>query len=51
MKTSLKSGLLATTLAAMLLPFGASAQDQADLITPVDEELTFVFIPKVSPVV
>ncbi len=47
MKTSLKSGLLATTLAAMLLPFGASAQDQADLITPVDEELTFVFIPKV----
>ncbi|WP_242494258.1 substrate-binding domain-containing protein [Loktanella sp. IMCC34160] len=46
MKTSLKTGLLATTFAAML-PFAAAAQDQVDLITPVEDELTFVFVPKV----
>ncbi|GGG84946.1 ribose ABC transporter substrate-binding protein [Salipiger pallidus] len=45
MKTTLKTGLMAA--AAAILPLSAMAQDQADLITPVEDELTFVFVPKV----
>lgn len=43
---SFKTGVLAAAT-AMLMPLGATAQDQADLITPVDRNLTFVFVPKV----
>ena len=46
MKTTFKMTLLATALAA-LMPFAATAQDQADLIKPVEGPLTFVFVPKV----
>lgn len=41
-----KCGVAAAALAA-LMPMTASAQDQADLIKPIDEKLTFVFVPKV----
>lgn len=34
-------------IAALAFPTLASAQDQGDLITPIDRELTFIFIPKV----
>lgn len=44
-KATLSALVLSTTLAATALP--ALAQSQADLITPVEGELTFVFIPKV----
>ena len=46
MKYNLKMAAFATAVAA-LLPFAASAQDQADLIKPLDGPLTFVFVPKV----
>ena len=46
MRTSFERGIVATTFAA-LLPMTATAQDQAELITPVEDELTFVFVPKV----
>ena len=40
-----------TLVSALALSAGlagdASAQSQADLINPIDKELTFVFIPKV----
>lgn len=32
---------------ALLAPLGAHAQDQSELIKPVDRDLTFVFVPKV----
>lgn len=43
---SFKTGVLAAAT-AMLMPLAATAQDQADLITPIDRDLTFVFVPKV----
>lgn len=43
-----KSTLLMTAAAATLVAAtGAFAQNQQDLIKPIDKELTFVFIPKV----
>lgn len=46
MITTFKISAVAAALAAML-PLGALAQDQADLIKPIDRKLTFVFVPKV----
>ncbi|WP_417525635.1 substrate-binding domain-containing protein [Marinovum sp.] len=46
MNFKLKHAVAATALAT-LMPLAAAAQDQADLITPVDDKLTFVFVPKV----
>ncbi|GAD55336.1 substrate-binding domain-containing protein [Limimaricola cinnabarinus] len=44
--TNFKAGLAATALiGALAAP--AFAQDQAELITPIEEKLTFIFIPKV----
>jgi ribose transport system substrate-binding protein len=37
----------ALATAAWLMALPAVAQDQADLITPIEDKLTFVFIPKV----
>ncbi len=47
MKSKVKLGIAAACMAALSLPMAASAQDQADLITPIDKKLTFVFVPKV----
>ena len=51
MKSTIKAAMLATAttvaMAAASLPMAAQAQEQADLITPIDKKLTFVFIPKV----
>lgn len=44
MKNLMTGALIAASLS---LPQLAAAQDQADLITPIEGELTFVFIPKV----
>lgn len=46
MITTFKISAVAAALAAML-PLGALAQDQADMIKPIDRKLTFVFVPKV----
>jgi ribose transport system substrate-binding protein len=46
MKTSMKYGALVAAI-SLLMPFGAAAQDQGELIKPVEGELTFVFVPKV----
>jgi ribose transport system substrate-binding protein len=43
----LKTALAAAALTAALGAQAAMAQDQADLIKPIDKELTFVFVPKV----
>lgn len=45
MKAGLSGLALAAGMAALAAP--ALAQSQADMITPIDKELTFVFIPKV----
>lgn len=42
-----KTAFAATILVAITSPMMASAQNQAELITPVEEPLTFVFVPKV----
>ena len=39
--------IVGAALAVLALPGIAAAQDQADLITPVEDQLTFVFVPKV----
>lgn len=46
MTSQFKSGFAAAVLTAVL-PLAAFAQDQADLITPIERDLTFVFVPKV----
>lgn len=45
--SSILSRIFATTLCMAAFAVPTFAQDQADLIKPVDKELTFVFIPKV----
>lgn len=45
--SSILSRIFATTLCMVAFAVPTFAQDQADLIKPVDKELTFVFIPKV----
>lgn len=47
MKTKLLKGAALAALTTLGMTSAVQAQSQADLITPVDKELTFVFIPKV----
>lgn len=42
-----RNAFAVTSLVALMSPMMASAQNQAELITPVDEPLTLVFVPKV----
>ncbi len=47
MTTHSGKGAMVAALTALCMALPANAQSQADLITPVEDELTFVFIPKV----
>lgn len=42
-----RNAIAATSFAMFMSPMIASAQNQAEMITPIKEPLTFVFVPKV----
>lgn len=46
MISKFKYGVTAAVFATVI-PMAGLAQDQADLITPIEDDLTFVFVPKV----